>query len=79
MPLSLRTVSDLLKSTNQAGKALGWLCLMAGLSLATMAQNTVPRPPNADKGTPTAVPHPPEKVVPLAEAEDANSTIRVNV
>jgi Ca-activated chloride channel family protein len=80
MLLSPRTVSDLLKTSNKAGKAVGWLCLMAGLSLASAAQSTVPRPPNADKpAIPATVPHPPEKTTQAAEGEDAESTIRVNV
>ena len=63
-----------------AGKALGWLCLMAGLSVAAAAQGTVPRPPSADKPTtPAAVPHPPVKPAPSGDAEDTNTTIRVNV
>ena len=80
MPLSSRTVSDLLKTQNRAEKALASLCLLVGLSLSSAAQSTVPRPPNADKATtPAAVPHPPEKPAQPAEGEDANSTIRVNV
>jgi Ca-activated chloride channel homolog len=58
----------------------GWLCLLTALSLAMAGQTAVPRPPNADKpGVPAAVPHPPEKTAPPSEADDTNTTIRVNV
>lgn len=56
-----------------------WFCLLA-LSLASAAQSPVPRPPNTDKPTtPATVPHPPEKTASAADAEDTNTTIRVNV
>lgn len=54
-------------------------CLLAALSANAVAQNTVPRPPNAAKPAPAAVPHPPEKQQAQQAADDTNTTIRVNV
>ena len=73
-------VSGLLTKPSKLTRTVGWLCLLAALSLASTAQSTVPRPPNADKSAaPAPVPHPPEKPAATPQAEDANTTIRVNV
>jgi Ca-activated chloride channel family protein len=55
----------------------GLLCLLAAASLS--AQSTVPRPPDANKPVTTTVAHPPEKQPPPSPADDAGTTIRVNV
>ncbi len=80
MLLSSRTGSGLLKNMSKLAEAVGWLCLVAMLSLAAAAQSKVPRPPNADKAaTPTSVPHPPDKPQTPPAEDDSNTTIRVNV
>lgn len=55
----------------------GLLCLVVAVSLS--AQNTVPRPPDANKPATTTVAHPPDKQPPPSPADDAGTTIRVNV
>jgi len=54
------------------------LCLLAAASLS--AQSTVSRPPDANKPVATTVAHPPDKQSPPpSSADDAGTTIRVNV
>jgi Ca-activated chloride channel homolog len=55
----------------------GLLCLLAAAALS--AQSTVPRPPDANKPATTTVAHPPDKQPPTSSADDAGTTIRVNV
>jgi Ca-activated chloride channel homolog len=55
------------------------LCLLSVLSVYTLGQSSVPRPPNADKPAPGTVPRPPEKQQAPQSADDINTTIRVNV
>ena len=55
----------------------GLLCLLAAASLS--AQSTVPHPPDANKPATTTVAHPPDKQPTPSSADDAGTTIRVNV
>jgi Ca-activated chloride channel family protein len=73
-------LSAFLNSQIRMAQATICLGLLASLSLSAAAQNTVPRPPNADKpATPTTVPHPPDKQPQSSPADETDTTIRVNV
>ena len=76
MSSTSRTVADLLAKPGFTKQLGGILCLTAALSVAALAQNSVPRPPDTNK--PNTVPRPPEAQQ-AASGEDPASTFRVNV
>src|SRR5271169_1526801 len=77
MFISARKFLGLNAERSPSAWAGGLLCLLAAASLS--AQSTVPHPPDANKPVTTTVAHPPDKQPPPPPADDAGTTIRVNV